>query len=66
MGIGTAACAGLLYWLWPEVQAWAGRLTSADLTTLAPSPGGLMSVVAVGGLLAAATAVVAIRGMFAE
>lgn len=67
VGLGAAACAALVYWLWPEVQAWAARLTSADLTALAPSsPGGLLTVVAIGGLLAAATALVAIRGIFAD
>ncbi len=67
VGIGVAGCAALLYWLWPHVQAWAGRVTAADLTALAPSsPGGLMAIVAIGGLLAAATVVVAIRGIFAD
>jgi hypothetical protein len=65
--VGAAASAALLYWLWPEAQAWIGRLASTDLTVLAPSsPGSLTTLVAVGGLLAAAVAVVAIREMFAE
>ena len=67
VGVGAAACAALLYWLWPDVQAWAGRVSSADLTAFAPSsPGGLLTLAAIGGLLAAATALVAIRGMFAD
>jgi len=67
VGIGAAACAVLLYWLWPDVQAWAGRVSSADFTAFAPSsPGGLLTIVAIGGLFAAATALVAIRGIFAD
>lgn len=67
VGIGVAGCAGLLYWLWPHVQAWGARVTSTDVTTwVSFAPGALMTVIAVGGLLAAATALVAIRGIFAD
>ena len=67
VGIGAAACAVLLYWLWPDLQAWMGRLAYADLATMAPSSSaGFMTLVAVGGLLATATALVAIRGIFAD
>jgi hypothetical protein len=67
VGIGVAGCAGLLYWLWPFVQAWGARVSSADVTTwISLAPSALPTVIAIGGLLAAATALVAIRGIFAD
>lgn len=62
VGIGLAGCAALLVWLWPRVQSWGARVAASDVTTwAAAAPGALMAAVAIAGLIAAATAIIAIR-----
>ncbi len=67
VGVGLAGCVALLAWLWPRVQNWGAEVATSSVSTWASlAPGVLMATLAIGGLLAAAMAIVAIRGIFAD
>ncbi len=67
VAIGVAGCAVLLAWLWPRVQSWSAEVMASEATAWASlAPGVLMASIVIGGLIAAATAIVAIRGIFAD
>jgi hypothetical protein len=56
----------LAVWLWPYMQAWGSRVVTSDLTRVAATPNLLLAALAVGGLVAAATALVTLREIFSE
>lgn len=68
VGVGVAGCAGLLVWLWPHLQRWGVELvTPSNVPALSSSvPHTLVTLLAVGGVLLAATAVIAVKGLFTD
>lgn len=67
LGLGLAGCVVLTLWLRSYVASWAAQLPAADPTSwAAAAPTILTAVLSLAGIVAAATAVVAIRSMFAD
>lgn len=67
VGVGVAGCVVLFVWLWPHLQSWGARLATPDVSALASAaPNVLVTTLALTGLLAAATVLVAVRAMFAD
>ncbi len=67
LGVGLGGCAALVLWLRPHLEAWSARVAAGDLTTWAAAgPTVLTAAVAIAGLVAAATAIVALRHLLAE
>lgn len=67
VGVGLAGCAALVVWLWPRVSDWGARAATSDASAWAAlAPSILTITIVVGGLVAAATAIVAIKGIFAD